>query len=157
MIMVQPRDQFRYGYRLWLDEETAMPLKSQLCDRDGKVIEQILFAELNLRDRIPADELKPAVSGEGFHWLRQDVQPRVRSPAASRGWNVIRLPAGFRLTTWRIRSSPGPARRCSTWCIRTAWLRCRCSSSRAIRRRSRCAVWREVGAAFAYSRASTAR
>ncbi len=34
VINVTPRDQFRYGYRLWLDDETAMPLKSQLCDRE---------------------------------------------------------------------------------------------------------------------------
>lgn len=108
MIMVQPRDEYRYGYRLWLDEETAMPLKSQLCDRDGKVIEQILFAELNLRDRIGADELKPSVSGEGFKWLRQDVQqPRI--PNTMVGWNVVQLPAGFRLTTWRIQIIAGSA------------------------------------------------
>jgi len=106
MILVQPRDEYRYGYRLWLDQETAMPLKSQLCDRDGKVIEQILFAELNLRDRIGADELKPAVSGEGFKWLRQDVQqPSI--PKAVLGWNVVHLPAGFRLTTWRIQIIAG--------------------------------------------------
>lgn len=106
MILVQPRDEYRYGYRLWLDQETAMPLKSQLCDRDGKVIEQILFAELNLRDRIGADELKPAVSGEGFKWLRQDVQqPRISN--AVMGWNVVHLPAGFRLTTWRIQIIAG--------------------------------------------------
>ena len=55
MILVQPRDQFRYGYRLWLDHETAMPLKSQLCDRNGDVIEQILFAELHFRERISAE------------------------------------------------------------------------------------------------------
>jgi sigma-E factor negative regulatory protein RseB len=105
MIVVQPRDQYRYGYRLWLDQETAMPLKSQLSDRDGRVIEQILFAELNLRDRIPLSELKPAVSAEGFRWLRQDSQPaRV---AGHVGWTVIRLPAGFRLTTWRIQAIAG--------------------------------------------------
>src|SRR5690606_9723081 len=75
MIVVLPRDQYRYGYRLWLDQETAMPLKSQLNDRHGRVIEQILFAELNFRDRIPMSELKPAVSAEGFRWLRQDSQP----------------------------------------------------------------------------------
>lgn len=105
MIVVQPRDQYRYGYRLWLDQETAMPLKSQLSDRNGRVLEQILFAELNLRDRIPASELKPSVSAEGFSWLRQDPQPaRV---ANTIGWNVIRLPAGFRLTTWRIQAIAG--------------------------------------------------
>jgi sigma-E factor negative regulatory protein RseB len=106
LILVQPRDQYRYGYRLWLDWETAMPLKSQLCDRKGEVIEQILFAEVNFRERIPADALKPAVSAEGFQWVRQDAQP-VEMADAVRGWNVIRLPAGFRLTTWRVQVMAG--------------------------------------------------
>lgn len=108
VIMVTPRDQFRYGYRLWLDDETAMPLKSQLCDRNGKVIEQILFAELNFRDRIPADSLKPSISGEGFRWIRQDAQPQPQLAAGQvAGWGVIRLPAGFRLTAWRIQLIAG--------------------------------------------------
>jgi sigma-E factor negative regulatory protein RseB len=106
MIVVQPRDQYRYGYRLWLDQETAMPLKSQLSDRNGRVIEQILFAELNLRDRIPVAELQPSVSAEGFRWLRQDPQP-VRMANNAIGWSVIRLPAGFRLTTWRVQAIAG--------------------------------------------------
>ena len=45
VIAVKPKDEFRYGYRLWIDEETAMPLKTQLCDARGRVIEQIVFAE----------------------------------------------------------------------------------------------------------------
>lgn len=106
VINVTPRDQFRYGYRLWLDDETAMPLKSQLCDRDGNVIEQILFAELNFRDRIPADSLKPSISGEGFRWIRQDAQPQLAAGQVA-GWGVIRLPAGFRLTAWRIQLIAG--------------------------------------------------
>ena len=106
VINVTPRDQFRYGYRLWLDDETAMPLKSQLCDRNGKVIEQILFAELNFRDRIPAESLKPSISGEGFRWIRQDAQPQLAASQV-RGWGVIRLPAGFRLTAWRIQLIAG--------------------------------------------------
>lgn len=106
VINVTPRDQFRYGYRLWLDDETAMPLKSQLCDRNGKVIEQILFAELNFRDRIPADSLKPSISGEGFRWIRQDAQPQLAAGQVG-GWGVIRLPAGFRLTAWRIQLIAG--------------------------------------------------
>src|SRR5687767_5983872 len=89
VIMVQPRDQFRYGYKLWLDDETAMPLKSQLCDREGKVIEQILFAELNFRDRIPADSLKPSISGEGFRWVKHDAQPRLAASQVG-GWGVDR-------------------------------------------------------------------
>jgi sigma-E factor negative regulatory protein RseB len=106
VILVQPRDQFRYGYRLWLDRETAMPLKSQLCDRNGNVIEQILFTEVNFRDRIPAEDLRPSVSAEGFRWVRQDVQPP-RMANVQMGWNVTQLPAGFRLTTWRLQVMAG--------------------------------------------------
>lgn len=105
LILVKPRDQFRYGYRLWLDHETAMPLKSQLCDSNGKVVEQLLFSELHFRDRISAEQLKPDVSAEGFRWLVQDAQePRIRS--ASVGWN-IRLPAGFKLKTFRLQAIAG--------------------------------------------------
>jgi sigma-E factor negative regulatory protein RseB len=106
IILVEPRDQFRYGYRLWLDDETAMPLKSQLCDSNGNVIEQILFAELNFRERIPADSLKPSVAADGFQWMRQDVQ-QARVSSMETGWNVIRLPAGFRLTSWRMQIIAG--------------------------------------------------
>jgi sigma-E factor negative regulatory protein RseB len=105
LILVKPRDQYRYGYRLWLDHETAMPLKSQLCDSNGKVIEQLLFSELHFRDRISADLLKPDVSTEGYRWLVQDAQDsRMRS--ASVGWNV-RLPAGFKLKTFRMQAIAG--------------------------------------------------
>jgi sigma-E factor negative regulatory protein RseB len=105
-ILVTPRDQYRYGYRLWLDQETAMPLKSQLFDRDGRVIEQILFAELNLRERIPAEELKPAVSAENYRVLRQDLEaPRLAGTAV--GWNVLRPPAGFRMAAWRLQAIAG--------------------------------------------------
>lgn len=108
VIMVQPRDQFRYGYKLWLDAETAMPLKSQLLDRSGAVIEQILFAEINFRERIPVDSLRPSVDGEGFRWVRQDeFMPRILAQAGSAGWNVIHLPAGFRLTTARTQAIAG--------------------------------------------------
>lgn len=113
VIEVKPRDQFRYGYKLWLDQETAMPLKSQLCDRNGKVIEQILFSELNLRQRIPADELKASITGEGFKWLRQEDTVPAQVANNVIGWSVTRLPAGFRLTTWRVQviaGSPTPVR-----------------------------------------------
>jgi sigma-E factor negative regulatory protein RseB len=112
VVLVQPRDHFRYGYRLWLDQETALPLKSQLCDRQGRVIEQILFSEVNLRDRISAADLRPAVSGEGYTWLRQTTEPPMLVGTPT-GWVVSGLPAGFRLTAVRIQviaGSPMPVR-----------------------------------------------
>ncbi len=53
-IEIKPRDEFRYGYVLWLDEETAMPLKSQLMDERGHTVEQILFTEINMAGDVSA-------------------------------------------------------------------------------------------------------
>jgi sigma-E factor negative regulatory protein RseB len=97
VIMVNPKDQFRFGYRIWLDDNTAMPLKTQLCDSRGQVIEQILFARLDMPENIPDIDLTPAVRTEGMRWVRQGASHDSPSPALS-GYRATELPPGFRLT-----------------------------------------------------------
>ncbi len=75
IISVTPKDEFRYGYQLWIDEGTAMPLRTQLCDSRGRVIEQLILAEdkdLKINTNIPDTAFQPEVSTEGFRWLRSD-------------------------------------------------------------------------------------
>src|SRR2546430_7549510 len=85
VITVSPKDEYRYGYRLWIDDSTAMPLKTQLCDRRGHVIEQIVFASLTLPAHIPDSAFKPDVSTAGFQRLRNESGPPA-PPAATPGW-----------------------------------------------------------------------
>ncbi|HVO49143.1 MAG TPA: MucB/RseB C-terminal domain-containing protein [Steroidobacteraceae bacterium] len=108
LITVSPRDEFRYGYRLWIDETTAMPLKTQLCDGHGHVIEQIVFADLTLKSHIPDTAFKPEVSTEGFQWLRNDAAPAKEAPEnASMAWNALMLPPGFRMAVRSSQLMPG--------------------------------------------------
>jgi sigma-E factor negative regulatory protein RseB len=107
IISVSPRDDYRYGYRLWIDDATAMPLKTQLCDPRGHVIEQIVFASLTLPSRIPDTAFRPEVSTEGFQWLRND--PVMPLAAAGLAWNAVRLPPGFRMTVRSAQMLPGSA------------------------------------------------
>jgi sigma-E factor negative regulatory protein RseB len=109
VITVSPKDEFRYGYRLWIDESTAMPLKTQLCDGRGRVIEQIVFASLTLSSRIPDSEFKPEVSTEGFRWLRNDSGPPAKEPPenASMVWNATKLPPGFKMAARSAQRMPG--------------------------------------------------
>lgn len=97
LIAVNPKDQFRFGYRLWLDEETAMPLKTQLCDSHGQVIEQILFGRLDMPENIPDSDLNPSVRTEGMRWVRQGPAHDSASPELS-AYRASELPPGFRLT-----------------------------------------------------------
>jgi sigma-E factor negative regulatory protein RseB len=105
LITVEPRDEFRYGYRLWLDEESAMPLKSELCDAHGRAIEQVVFADLQLPVTIPEEFLHPSMSTEGFRWIRQE-RPKSIVPQGG-GWIVANPPQGFRLTITRIQMIGG--------------------------------------------------
>jgi sigma-E factor negative regulatory protein RseB len=97
VIAVNPKDQFRFGYRLWLDEKTAMPLKTQLCDSRGQVIEQIFFARLDMPENIPDGDLAPTVRTEGMRWVRQGPSSDSAS-AALAAYRASQLPPGFRLT-----------------------------------------------------------
>jgi sigma-E factor negative regulatory protein RseB len=97
VIAVTPKDQFRFGYRLWLDEKSAMPLKTQLCDSHGQVLEQIFFARLDMRENIPDSDLAPTVRTDGMRWVRQ-VPSNGAAPAGLSAYRASELPPGFRLT-----------------------------------------------------------
>ena len=109
IIAVSPKDEYRYGYRLWVDESTAMPLKSQLVDAHGQVIEQIVFASLTLSSRIPDSAFRPEISTEGFRWLHNDAAPHLQPGAAALAWSVTSLPPGFRMTVRSAQVLPGSA------------------------------------------------
>jgi sigma-E factor negative regulatory protein RseB len=110
VISVTPKDQYRYGYRLWIDDTTAMPLKTELCDSGGRIIEQIVFANLTLSSRLADALFKPEVSTEGFQIVRS-VAPQSQSQAQAQraplAWSAVQLPPGFRMTVRSAQTLPG--------------------------------------------------
>jgi len=108
LITVMPRDQYRYGYRLWIDDSTAMPLKTQLCDANGNVIEQLVFANLKVRSRIPDSAFRPSIATTGFQWLSNDSAPLKETvTAGTTVWNADHLPPGFHMTVRAAQTMPG--------------------------------------------------
>lgn len=47
-IDIIPEDKWRYGYRLWLDEETGLPLKILTLDERGQSVEQMMFTQIQI-------------------------------------------------------------------------------------------------------------
>jgi sigma-E factor negative regulatory protein RseB len=109
IIEVAPKDAYRYGYRLWIDGSTAMPVRTELCDAHGNVIEQVEFASLTVKPHIPDSAFKPEVATEGFQWLRNDGPQGTAAPAGALAWNAMRLPPGFRMTVRSAQVLPGSA------------------------------------------------
>lgn len=77
-VWFQPNDGLRYATLLWLDVETGVPLKTQVHDSDGRILEYSVATALEL---LP-DEPSQIESGTAV------------SPAGS--WRIDPLPPGFR-------------------------------------------------------------
>lgn len=95
VVDVLPRDQYRYGHRLWLDVESDLMLKSMVLDERGRVVEQMMFTELELPEHISDSELQPALSGKDFVHYDDRAEGRRDDDAGDPGWQAARLPQGF--------------------------------------------------------------
>jgi sigma-E factor negative regulatory protein RseB len=52
VLRVTPKDGQRYSYVLWVDENTKLPLRADLVDRDGEVLEQYRTISYSVNDKI---------------------------------------------------------------------------------------------------------
>lgn len=91
------RDHFRYGYRLWIDENSGLLLRSDLVDETGEPLEQIMFTAIETPDTIPDRWLKPTFAGDEVSSHREHAPPIAVTSAGS-AWAIDHLPEGFRLT-----------------------------------------------------------
>jgi sigma-E factor negative regulatory protein RseB len=92
VVDLQPKDQWRYGYRLWLDHDTGLPLRIALLGEAGQPLEQMAFTDLKTSAPSAAD-LRPSTT-EG---LRRVQNLKVNRVAADPRWRVAPPPPGFTL------------------------------------------------------------
>jgi len=91
---IAPLDALRYGYQLCLDLQTALPLRTELRSEDGKkVIEQVVFSQIDFPERIAEAALKPTSGGSDWTTVVQD-NAAPSAPGDPR-WTVASLPEGF--------------------------------------------------------------
>ncbi len=93
-VAITPLDALRYGYRLCLDEQTALPLRTELLGEDGKrVIEHVVFSQIEFPERIAESALKPTSGAKD--WTVQVQQISANSGVGDPRWTVAKLPEGF--------------------------------------------------------------
>jgi len=105
MLAVRPHDEFRYGHRIWLDEETSFPLKTEMMSIDGELIEQIKFVDIRIGSNIAKDALAPSMSLDNFSWYTAPA--RYESVEVDTNWVSIDLPSGFRTISTKTEQLPG--------------------------------------------------
>jgi len=73
VIQLDPKDAYRFAYRLWADAKTGLLLRAQTLDATGQVLEQLSFTQIRIG--VPVDKA-PIANG-------------MRDTA---GWTVVRPP-----------------------------------------------------------------
>lgn len=102
IVQIQPRDQYRYGYRLWADAATGLLLRSDLLDGQGRVIEQFMFTQVDPGARITTADLAPPPHDRFRRWQREAAEKPM--PDAPK-WHLTALPPGFQLQASLVRAA----------------------------------------------------
>jgi len=98
-LALEPRDNLRYAYRLWLDRTTGLLLRAQTLDERNEVIEQISFSDVRIGERIDRSALKSPWSTDGWSVVRSEYR---QADLAKLGW-IVPTPDGFRRTKEVVR------------------------------------------------------
>jgi len=96
IVTVQPNDNYRYGYQLWIDNNSHLLLKSELKNESGYPLEQIEFTKLDVLKSIPDEMLIPALT-EGYTRFDNTGQHTVTQNHYGY-WQVKWMPDGFTMS-----------------------------------------------------------
>ena len=93
VVYLKPRDDLRYGYRIWSERNTGLVIKTQTVDGKGRVLEQSAFSELQLNAPVQAVKLSRMMERtEGY---KVETPRRVATTAAAEGWALSGEVPGF--------------------------------------------------------------
>ncbi|WP_077417679.1 sigma-E factor regulatory protein RseB [Rodentibacter rarus] len=88
-IRIVPKDDFRYQYVVFVDEENGLLLRSDMLDREGKLLDQFRVVTLYIDDRLKG--LTDYLNKVSTPPLLNEAQNNVDSLSWKAGW----LPYGF--------------------------------------------------------------
>lgn len=92
VIDIQPKDEFRYARRIWIEKLQFLPLKVAVYDFSGTLLEQVVFTEQHVKSVLPFIEAKL----QGSHQADQSAQSIKDSEPGALPFAVEKFPAGFK-------------------------------------------------------------
>jgi len=94
-VLLTPKDDLRYGYKLWADVASGMLLKARTFNGRGETIEQFTFAQFSVGN-VPLDQVRTRHATR--RWRIEDAAV-VPANLARSGWSVRAELPGFRKIT----------------------------------------------------------
>jgi sigma-E factor negative regulatory protein RseB len=98
VVHIDPRDQFRYGFKFWINRKNGLMMKSSLIDENQREIEQVMFTSLRLfgeNETLVIDSM-PTVEDD-YHLVRYHQGDDTHPVELDSAWQLDTVPGGF----WR--------------------------------------------------------
>ena len=107
LVKLEPKDAYRFAYRLCIHEPSAMLLNLEVFDGDRR-LELNQFTQLRVQKGADADDMRIFTNTEGFRVVEDKrTTPEDQSQASFQtSWVATQLPQGYRLRSANLRSSP---------------------------------------------------
>ena len=94
-VVLTPKDDLRYGYKLWADVNSGMLLKARTFNRKGETVEQFTFTQFAIGS-VPRDRVRTRHAAQS--WRVEDAAVAPANLTRS-GWSVGAGLPGFRKIT----------------------------------------------------------
>ena len=94
VVLLLPKDNLRFGYRVWTEQKKGLVVKLQTLDAAGQVLEQAAFSELQLDAPVKMDKLVQMMAKVDGYRAEQPVL--VKTTANAQGWSLKAPVAGFK-------------------------------------------------------------
>ena len=103
-LAILPHDNYRYGYRIWLDTETGFPLQTQLIGDDNVPLEHVKFADISIDQDIGSSALVSSYITDNWKWY---TEPRLTMKREVQSeWVADNVPSGFRVVSTQQKILP---------------------------------------------------
>ncbi|MDO8932002.1 MAG: MucB/RseB C-terminal domain-containing protein [Rhodocyclaceae bacterium] len=73
-VLIEPKDDLRYGHQFWIDSNSGLLLKAGLVGERGELLETFAFTELRIGGPVDRSKLKPRTDMGGGDWKVLDVR-----------------------------------------------------------------------------------
>lgn len=94
-VVLTPKDDLRYGYKLWADANSGMLLKARTFNRRGETVEQFTFAQLSIGN-VPRERVRTRHAAQNWRVEDADIAP---ANLTRSGWSTGTELPGFHKVT----------------------------------------------------------
>jgi len=107
-LSIAPRDRYRYGYTLWLEDPSGLLLKWELFEKSARPLARLMFTDIRFGREVDFAELQTSEPVEEYSSHSSDLPQRPELTNARPRWAPSILPPGFNLTAHRRQDKHAP-------------------------------------------------